>query len=75
MNIDKLFSDKQYLEEEINFFIMKKQIRKIDNNPELIKSHLKKARHNLEFYKLNKEHKQFNYFLFLPVKQIFLIGH
>jgi len=53
MNIDKLFLDKEYLEKEINFFINKKQIKKIDNNPELVKSHLKKARHNAEFYKLN----------------------
>ena len=60
MNIDKLFSDKGYLEKEINFFITKKQIRPIKNNPELVKSHLKKSRHNLEFYKLNKEHHKFN---------------
>jgi len=26
MNIDKLFSDKQYLEKEINFFITKKHV-------------------------------------------------
>src|SRR3989344_9481485 len=60
MNIDKLFLDKEYLEKEINFFMTKKQIKKTDNNQELVNSHLKKARHNLEFYKLNKEHKKFN---------------
>ena len=60
MNIDKLFSDKEYLEQEIIFFTSKKHLRKIANNPELVQSHLKKARHNLEFYKLNKEHHQFN---------------
>ncbi len=67
MNIDKLFSDKDYLEKEINFFITKKQIRQIKNNPELVKSHLKKARHNLEFYKLNKEHHKFNDWLIVTL--------
>ena len=45
----------------------KKQIKQIDNNPELVKSHLKKARHNLEFYKLNKEHKKFNDWLIVTL--------
>ena len=67
MNIDKLFLDKEYLEKEINFFINKKQIKKIDNNPELVKSHLKKARHNSEFYKLNKEHRKFNDWLIVTL--------
>jgi len=67
MNIDRLFSDKEYLEKEINFFITKKQIKKIDNNLELVKSHLKKARHNLEFYKLNKEHHKFNDWLIVAL--------
>ena len=35
MDIDNLFSDKGYLEKEINFFITIKQIRPIKNNPEL----------------------------------------
>src|SRR3989344_4806538 len=60
MNIDKLFSDKQYLEREINFFLVKKQIKKIDVNKELVQSHIKKARHNLKFYRLNEEHSEFN---------------
>ena len=60
MNIDNLFSDKEYLQKEITFFISKKHIRKISNNPELVQSHLKKARHNLEFYKLNKNEHTFN---------------
>lgn len=67
MNIDKLFSDKEYLEKEINFFIIKKQIRKISNNPELVMSHLKKARHNLEFYRLNREHRKFNDWLIVAL--------
>src|SRR3989338_3593614 len=67
MNIDKLFSDKGYLEKEINFFITKKQIKKIDKNKELVQSHIKKARHNLEFYKLNKEHLTFNDWLIVTL--------
>jgi len=42
-------------------------IKKINNNPELVKSHLKKARHNLEFYKLNKEHHKFNDWLIVTL--------
>jgi len=67
MNIDKLFLDKKYLENELNFFITKKHIKKIINNPELVNSHLKKARHNLEFYKLNKEHHKFNDWLIVTL--------
>ncbi|MBS3112935.1 DNA-binding protein [Candidatus Woesearchaeota archaeon] len=67
MNIDKLFLDQRYLEKEINFFITKKHIKLIKNNPELIKSHLKKARPNLEFYKLNKRYKKFNDWLIVTL--------
>src|SRR3989338_7008487 len=67
MNIDRLFSDKEYLEKEIHFFITKKQVKKIDNNPELVSSHRKKARHNLEFYQLNKEHHKFNDWLIVTL--------
>lgn len=67
MNIDKLFSDKEYLKNELNFFIIKKQVKKIDNNPELVNSHIKKARHNLEFYKINKENHKFNDWLIVTL--------
>src|SRR3989339_846177 len=67
MDIDRLFSDKEYLEKEIHFFITKKQVKKIDNNPELVSSHRKKARHNLEFYKLNEEHHKFNDWLIVTL--------
>ena len=67
MDIDKLFSDKKYLENEVNFFITKKHIMKISNNPELVNSHLKKARHNLEFFRLNKEHHKFNDWLIVTL--------
>src|SRR3989344_7488902 len=67
MNIDKLFSDTEYLEKEMHFFITKKKLRKTSNNPELVKSHLKKARHNLEFYQLNKKYHQFNDWLIVTL--------
>ena len=67
MDIDKLFSDKQYLEKELNFFLTKKHIKKIPENKELVKSHLKKARHNLEFYQLNKKHDKFNDWLIVTL--------
>ncbi|MDD5054199.1 MAG: HEPN domain-containing protein [Candidatus Nanoarchaeia archaeon] len=60
MNIDKLFSDKKHLQSEINFFIENKLIRFISENKELAQAHIKKARHNLEFYKLSKKHLNFN---------------
>lgn len=67
MNIDKLFLDKKYLESELNFFISKKMIKIIEENPELVYSHLKKARHNIEFYKLNKQYSRFNDWLIVTL--------
>jgi len=67
MDIDKLFQDRKYLEAELRFFISKKQIRKIQENTELVKSHLKKARHNIEFYKLNKQHRKFSDWLIVAL--------
>src|SRR3989344_3664764 len=67
MNIDKLFLDKNYLEKELHFFMNKKQIRIINNNKELVDAHLKKARHNLAFYKLNKRYKKFNDWLIVTL--------
>lgn len=67
MDIDKLFSDKQYLEKEVNFFISKKHIKTILENKELVQSHLKKARHNIEFYKLNKQYNKFNDWLIVTL--------
>src|SRR3989338_8407942 len=60
MDIDRLFADKEYLESEIAFFQSKKHIKIITKNNELISSHMEKAKHNLEFYQLNKEHSKFN---------------
>ena len=67
MNIDKLFSDKNYLEKEINFFKIKKQIRSIEENKELVNAHIKKARHNLAFFKLNKPNEKFNDWLIVTL--------
>src|SRR3989344_1401627 len=67
MDIDRLFSDRKYLEREIDFFITKKQIRVIRENKELVNSHLKKARHNIEFYKLNKDYHKFNDWLIVAL--------
>jgi uncharacterized protein (UPF0332 family) len=67
MNINKLFSDKKYLNNELNFFIKNKQIRIIPENKELTESHIKKAKHNLEFYRLNKQHSDFNDWLIVTL--------
>lgn len=67
MNIEKLFLDKQLLEKEIKFFLTKKQIKKINENKELVKSHIQKAKHNLEFYKLNKTQTKFNDWLIVTL--------
>jgi uncharacterized protein (UPF0332 family) len=67
MDIDRLFSDEEYLKKEIDFFTDKKHIKSINDNPELVSSHLKKARHNLEFYKLNKSNTKFNDWLIVTL--------
>ncbi len=60
MDIEELFINKKYLEKELQFFIKKKHILKIDENNELVKSYLKKAKHNINFYKINKNQSNFN---------------
>ncbi|MEK6874943.1 MAG: HEPN domain-containing protein [Nanoarchaeota archaeon] len=67
MDIDRLFSDKDYLEKELQFLKNKKQAKSIIKNKELAVSHIKKARHNLEFYKLNKENHRFNDWLIVAL--------
>ncbi len=56
MNINKLFTDTTFLENQISFFLSKKQIRKISKNKELALAHLQKAKHNFGFFRLNKDH-------------------
>jgi uncharacterized protein (UPF0332 family) len=60
MNINKLFEDENYLGKELMFFMNKKHIKIIKQNKELVKAYIKKARHNLEFYNLNKKNTKFN---------------
>ncbi|HIG94663.1 MAG: HEPN protein [archaeon GW2011_AR13] len=67
MDIERLFNDRKYLENEIIFFIRKKHIRSISKNKELVISHLKKAKHNFEFYKLNKKYSKFNDWLIVTL--------
>lgn len=67
MNINKMFLDGKYLEKEITFFTNKKHIYNIQENKELVMSHIKKARHNLEFYKLNKNNAKFNDWLIVTL--------
>lgn len=67
MNINKLFSDKEYLNKELNYYKSKKLIKNIEPNKELAKAHLIKARHNLEFYKLNKQHNTFSDWLIVTL--------
>ncbi|MFT4283007.1 MAG: DNA-binding protein [Candidatus Woesearchaeota archaeon] len=59
MNINKIFEDKKYLDQTIKFYIKKNQIKKITKNEELVLAHLEKARHNIEFYKINKYNYKF----------------
>lgn len=67
MNIYRLFTDKKYLENEIEFFINKKQIKKIGTNKELVLSHIQKAKHNIGFFKLNKQHEDYNDWLIVTL--------
>jgi uncharacterized protein (UPF0332 family) len=67
MDINKLFEDKKYLEEQVVFFTNKKQIRIIKQNKELVSSHIKKARHNIEFYNLNRKYQKFNDWLIVTL--------
>jgi len=59
MNINQLFTDKNYLEKQIQLFTNHKQIKIIESNPELVESHLQKAKHNLSFFRLNKENEEY----------------
>lgn len=59
MNLTRLFTDTNFLEQEINFFLTKNHLRTIPENKSLITAHLDKAKHNLEFYKLNKDYDKF----------------
>jgi uncharacterized protein (UPF0332 family) len=67
MNVERLFNDEYYLDNEINFFIKKKHLLKIKENKDLVNAHILKARHNLLFYKKNKEDHTFNDWLIISL--------
>ena len=67
MNIDRLFTDENFLENEINFLIKKKQIRKIEPNNELVIAHIQKAEHNLRFFKLSNQYENYNDWLIVTL--------
>ena len=67
MDLDRLFENRDSLEKELKFFISKKHIKIIEDNKELVNSHLRKARHNLEFYKINKQNNDFNDWLIVTL--------
>jgi len=60
MNFEKFFANQEYLKKELDYFTQKKHIMLIKENKALTQSFLKKAKHNLEFYKLNKKNHDFN---------------
>ena len=55
MNIKELFESPEKLDAQILYFLKKKQIEKISANNSLIKAHLDKVNHNMEFFSKNKE--------------------
>lgn len=67
MNIELIFSNKKILDKEIKIYLNKKIIKRISPNKELVKAHLDKAKHNLEFFKLNKQNSKFNDWLIVTL--------
>ena len=60
MKIIEYYKNKGLLDKQIAFYLEKQQIKKIEKNNELVEAHIKKARHNLKFYDLNKTKEEFN---------------
>ena len=67
MNIDYYFGNKTKLEKQIDFFIEKKQLRKINENKSLIIAHIEKAKHNMAFFDINENKSQFNDWLIVTL--------
>jgi uncharacterized protein (UPF0332 family) len=59
VNFKKIYSNKEFLNKQIDLLLKQNQIKKINENHELVISHILKAKHNLTFFKLNKEHNEF----------------
>jgi len=60
MKIDVYFSDREKLNHELSFFKKKRLLIKQDSNPELVRAHIDKAKHNLAFFDKNKNDTNFN---------------
>jgi len=67
MKLSEYFKDKKLLNNRIKFYISKNQLVKIDENKELVLSYLEKAKHNLEFFDLNKAREKFNDWLIVTL--------
>lgn len=60
MNIDRIFEDSCFVDNEIAFFVRKKHIQLIPRNKHLVVAFLQKAKHNMAFYKENKGKSVYN---------------
>lgn len=60
MNIDKLFHDKNLLENQYNFFLEKKLLKKIQPDSDLTNAHMEKVKHNMRFFEKNKKDPEYN---------------
>ncbi len=60
MNIKKFFENKNLLDEEINFFVERNHIKKINIDKNLVFAHISKAKHNISFFELNKNNTQYS---------------
>ncbi|PLW80044.1 DNA-binding protein [Candidatus Woesearchaeota archaeon] len=73
MNINDYFNDGNLLDKQIEFYIKKNQLIKISENPELIRSYLDKAKHNLDFFTLNKNQGDYNDWLIVILYYVLYI--
>ena len=67
MKIERLFDNPKLLEKKYNFFISKKLLKEIDEDKDLIESHIEKAKHNMQFFDKNKDDDGFNDWLIVTL--------
>ncbi|MBU0757433.1 MAG: DNA-binding protein [Nanoarchaeota archaeon] len=67
MKISDYFLNKELLDNQIEFYKQKKQLRKIEKNNELVQAYLAKAKHNMEFFTLNEDKTKFNDWLIVTL--------
>lgn len=60
MNIELYYSNKEALDKRLQFFEDKRQLIKIEPNKDLIKAHIDKAEHNLNFFGENRDKRKYN---------------